>query len=287
MLCTLVTAFHIAFKSSDSLTLVKYFIGVAAPLVVVPAIESCRPGRSKFIAYPNLFAMASQVVTGAQIIPLYWLCFILTGGAGSGRLNSKNTHISQAAAEAVVFGIIIGAVIPSVAMLVFDDPYVTAIWQFYPLLVSIAQQMHLLFRPVSRYPQSGHQTILGLYIATFIFCSSIHIATVWPMVSDIDTMKRVFVPLMTLPTTMDNCVFHLFKWDLGIAFGSSILATFWLANSWSQLIFLVAWSGFATPIFGPGAATMGPFLWREISLQNHIEANVKEGVAAASKSLDS
>lgn len=282
-LCTLVTAFHTAFRSPEALTVVRYFIGVGAPLAVIPAVEGCRPGRSRFLAFPNLFATISQLMTGAVTLPLYWLCFILTGATRSGRPNPQNAHISQAAAQAVVFSIIVGAVIPSTAMLFLDDPYVTAIWQFYPLFVSIAQQMHLLFRPVSRYPQSGHQTIVGLYIATFILCSSIHIATVWPMVSNIDKVKQIFMPFTILPTTMDNGFLHLFKWDLAVTFASSILATFWLAKSGSQLAFLVAWSAFATPVFGPGAAVMGPFLWREISFQDHIDTNQKE----AHKSLDS
>jgi hypothetical protein len=268
-LCFLVTFFQTAINFQDSLAFATYFIGVGAPLIVVPAVESWRAGRSLFIAYPVLFGVLYQIMTVGWTMPLYWLIFILTGGTKSRHPNRGNTNISKAAAEAIVFSIIVGAAIPSVGMLVFDDPYVTAIWQPFPIYISLAQRTHLLFRPLSKYPQSGYQTIRGLYIATFILCSSVHIATIWPLIGDdLRTLSRVFIAsIVIIPTTMEHGVHHLLKWDFSVAFASSILVTFWFASSKKQLALLVAWSVFATPVFGPGAAMMGAFLWREASLQ--------------------
>jgi hypothetical protein len=73
---------------------------------------------------------------------------------------------------------------------------------------------------------------------------------------------------------MEHGVHHLLKWDFAVAFASSILVTLWFARSRRQLILLAAWSTFATPAFGPGAATMGVFLWREASLQGDVDINV-------------
>jgi len=170
----------------------------------------------------------------------------------------------------VVFGIVVGAVIPSAGMLALNDPYVTAIWQFFPIYILVAQCTHLLFRPSSRYSHSGHQTIRGLYIATFVLCSSIHIATIWPSIGDLQTVRRVFLPSVAMPQqTMEHKVHHLLKWDLAVAFISSTLVTFWFASSRKQLASLVAWSVFAIPVFGPGAAMMGAFFWwQEASLHS-------------------
>lgn len=277
VICSLVTFFQTAINFHDSLAFATYFIGVGAPLVVVPAVEGWRAGRSQFIAYPVLFGILCQIMTAGLTMPLYWLIFILTGGTKP-RHPNPGTNISKAAAEAIVFGIIAGAAIPSVGMLVLNDPYVTAIWQPFPIYISLAQRMHLLFRPLSRYPQSGYQTIRNFYIATFLLCSSIHIATIWPIIGDdLRILGRVFIPsIAILPTTIEHGVHHLLKWDFAVAFASSILATYWFASSRRQLVLFAAWSAFATPVFGPGAAMMGAFLWREHSLQVHINVSMKE-----------
>ena len=269
-LCTFVAFFQTAINHQDSLAFATYFIGIGAPLIAVPAVEGWRAGRSRFIAYPVIFGVLFQIMTLGLTMPLYWLIFILAGGARSRSLGPGNASISQAAAEAVVFGIIVGGVIPSVGMLVLNDPHVTAMWQPFPIYISLAQYIHLLFRPSSRYPQSGYQTIRGLYIATFIVCSSVHIATIWPILGgDPHALRRVFIPSVTIhPTTIEHAVHHLLKWDFTIAFASSILITLWLAESNRQLVLLAAWNAFAVPVFGPGAAMMGAFLWREASLQS-------------------
>jgi len=278
-LCSFVTFFQTALNHQDSFAFVTYFIGIGAPLVVVPAVEGWRAGRSRIIAYPVIFGVISQIMTVGLTMPLYWLIFILAGGTRSRYLNPRNANISQAAAEAVAFGIIVGAVIPSVGMLVLNDPYVTAIWLPFPIYISLAQYMHLLFRPESRYPQSGYQTICGLYIATFILCSSVHIATIWPIIGGDLRMLRVFIPSVTIPpTAMEHEVHHLLKWDFAVALTSSILITLWFAKSKGQLVLLAAWSAFATPVFGPGAAMMGTFLWRETSLQNYVDVNSREHI---------
>ena len=270
--------FPTALNYQDSFVFATYFIVIGAPLVVVPTVEGWRAGRSRFIAYPVIFGILFQIMTVGLTMPLYWLIFILTGGTRSRYLNPANAIISQAAAEAVVFGIIVGAVIPSVGMLGLNDPYVTAIWQPFPIYISLAQYMHLLFRPSSRYPQSGYQTICGLYIATFILCSSVHIATIWPIIEgDLRMFRRVFVPSITIPpTTIEHGVHHMLKWDFAVAFVSSNLVTLWFAKSKRQLAFLVAWSAFAIPAFGPGATMIGAFLWRETSLQNYVDVNSRE-----------
>jgi len=273
-LCPLVTVFQTAINSQDLLTLITYFIGVGAPLIIVPAVEGLRAGRSRFIAYPIICGLLSQTMTAGVAMPLYWLIFILTGGTKpASHRNPGNTSISQADAEAVVFGIVVGAVIPSAGMLALNDPYVTAIWQFFPIYILVAQCLHLLFRPSSKYSQSGHQTIRGLYIAAFVLSSSIHIATIWPSVGDLHMVRRVFLPSVAIPReTIENKVQHLLKWDLAVAFISSILVTFWFASTRRQLALLVAWSVFATPVLGPGAAIMGAHLWwQEASIRNASE----------------
>ncbi|KAG6897839.1 hypothetical protein C0992_010327 [Termitomyces sp. T32_za158] len=271
LLCTLVTFFHAALDEPDALTALSYFVGIAAPFIAIPTIESCRAGRGMAISLPVILGLLSQILTVGFTFPIYWLIFIVSGGANIGWGRSADAEITQAHAEAVVFGLLVGAGIPSVGMLVLKDPIVTAIWQPYPLYVSIAQAFHLLIRPASKHSTSGYKTIRFLYLSIFIISSSIHIATIWPLFKELDTLLRVYLPSLTIPaqtTTAGTRVLHFLKWDVTFGFGSSIVAAFWFTKTVKEALFLLVWNVIAIPLFGPGAAFAGAALQRESSLQN-------------------
>ncbi|KAG6833475.1 hypothetical protein H0H87_006047 [Tephrocybe sp. NHM501043] len=274
ILCTLVTFFHAALDEPDAITALKYFLGIGAPLIAIPTIESCRAGRGVFIALPVIFGLLSQIATIGFTFPIYWLIFIVSGGANTGWGRRADAIISQAHAEAVIFGFFVGAVIPSIGMLVLADPKVTAIWQPYPALVSLAQLLHLLVRPASKHSTSGYKTIRLLYISMFILTSSIHIATIWPLFTDVDTILRVYLPSFVVPehsALVGTRVLHFLKWDVTFAYGSSLLATLWFARSPVEAFILLVWNVIASALLGPGAALAGAALWRESLLQSQIE----------------
>lgn len=258
-------------ESPDAITFLTYFIGIGAPLGVIPAVEGWRIGRSWLIAYPVIFGLLGQVFTIGVTMPLYWFIFVLSGGADIGKSSEPGSaRVTQAHAEAIIFGIVIGAIIPSVGMLLLEDPQVTAIWQPYPIYVSIAQLAHLAFRPASKHPESGYVTIRALYIGMFIISSSVHISTIWPLIKDLGVIQNTFLPSTVVPhhaTSMADRVLHFLKWDLTFGFAASILATLWFARSTRELIALMGWNAFAIPVLGPGAALTGAALWRESHLQ--------------------
>ncbi|KAG5651279.1 hypothetical protein H0H81_009222 [Sphagnurus paluster] len=276
-LCPLVTFFHAAIDLPDAQSFLTYFIGIGAPLVAIPLIESSRAGRSLFIAYPLIFGLLSQTITVGVTFPIYWLLFIMSGGANN--TNPRDAKITQSHAEAIVFGLLIGAVIPSVGMLVLNDPQVTAMWQPYPIYVSIAQLLHLALRPPSKHPQPGYHTIRFLYLTIFLICSSVHISTIWPFIRDAATIQKVYLPSTTVPEVsalVGFRVLHFLKWDLALGFGASIIATLWFASNWREVIAITGWSLIATPLLGPGAALTGSALWRESSLHMGLSKTKQE-----------
>ncbi|TFK42771.1 hypothetical protein BDQ12DRAFT_676778 [Crucibulum laeve] len=276
-LCGMVVFFHATMSSATPLNFLTYFIGVGAPFIAIPAVEASRTTGSRFIAYPVVWALLSQTATIGFSTPMYWLVFILTGGLQRFRKRGESL-VTQAHAEAIVFGVIIGAAIPSVGMLVLDDPYVTALWQPYPVFVSVAQAAHLFFRPPSSFPQSGYRTIQALYIGAFIISSSVHISTVLPLLPDYDALKNLFLPSVAVldsSTEMALQTFDFLKWDFVFGFASTIIATMWFATNFKQLLGIIAWYMVAVPVLGPGAAVLGVALWRESNLESptYLETN--------------
>jgi len=265
LLCALVTFFHNIMDSNPSRSFLSYAIGTSGPLVLLPSLESFRIGQHRALSYPVFWGFLMQTVTVGITFPLYWLVFILFEGVNKHH-NFSIRKIPQSQAEAIIFGLIAGAVIPSVAMLTMDDPKVTAIWQAYPVYVSIAQTAHLLVRPASKHAQSGFRTIQALYIALFILSSSIHIHNVWPILSDFDAIKSLLLPSLTpLPAShpMNQHLLQFLKWDVLLAYIATSLAMLWFARNLKQVLAIVLWYSVAIPIFGFGAAVMGVAIWRD------------------------
>jgi len=251
--------------SSTHSSFLTYFLGNGGPFVILPIVEAYRTGQNRLLAYPLIWGLGSQIFTMAATSTVYCFVFILLGGVERGR-KSNLRLITQADAEAIVFGVIAGAVIPTAAMLVSQDPYVTAIWQIYPVYIYIAHFLHLQIRPVSRYSQSGYRTIQALFIGCFIISSSIHISIVWPMITDFDTLREFFIPSVSMldpSTDLTLQVFDVLKWDFAFSFITVAVTSLWFASSLKQLMAIIAWYTGAIPTIGLGAAVMGVAIWRD------------------------
>ncbi|KAF8201580.1 hypothetical protein BJ912DRAFT_507312 [Pholiota molesta] len=178
-MCPLVAFFHTMINSSNTLPYLTYVIGTSLPLALLPNAESYRNSHSRLLKYPVVWGLLTQGAAVGVVFPLYWLVFIVTGGMKKDIRSGINTF-TQAQAQALIFAVIIGSVIPSVAMLIMNDFHIIAIWQFYPAFVSIAQILHLKFRPAAKEVTSGYGLMQALYLGAFMICSSAHISTIWP-----------------------------------------------------------------------------------------------------------
>jgi hypothetical protein len=246
------------------LKFLTYFIGVAPPFVILPVVEAYRT-KNRLVAYPAIWLLLSQIVSLGVTMPIYWLSLILTGSVHPGPAARRNP-IAQAQIEAVIFGIIVGAIIPSIGLIVLDDPFVTAIWQAYPIFIPIAEFLHLLIRPISRFSESGYKALQVFYVAAFALSSSVHISIIWPMIHDFDALKYLLLPSVVSYHQVGDIAaqsFEFLKWDMTISFLSMIVGTFWYATHINDLLQIVMWYLVAVPLFGPGAAVMAVALWRE------------------------
>ncbi|KAJ7273123.1 hypothetical protein C8J57DRAFT_1128816 [Mycena rebaudengoi] len=267
-ICNIAFFFHLAFTPAVS-PYFTYFMGTAMSLLALPALESCRNGRHSALALPVMYGMLMQVMTVGAVLPVYWLIFILTG-SGRRQAGGEKTKISQAHAEAVIFGLVIGAAIPSICMIVLQDPYVIVAWQLFPLWQFLAQSAHLLARPHSAHPESGHISVRALYLGAFILASSIHIATL-SKAGDLAGVKAIFLPsVVPLTSAAPNLqVLDLFQWDAFFGFASTLLGMVWFATNRRQAVCIALWNIVGSVLVGPGAAIAAVALWREANLNLH------------------
>ena len=251
--------------SPTPFSFLTYLLGTSGPFVILPIIEAYRTGQHRLLAYPLIWGLGSQTVTLGATSTVYCFVFLLFGGVERGR-KSNLRLITQADAEAIVFGFIAGAVIPTTAMLVLQDPYVTAIWQIYPVYVYIAHFLHLQIRPASQYSQSGHRTIQALFIGCFIISSSIHISIIWPMINDYHTLREFFIPSVSMldpSTDLTLQAFDLLKWNFAFSVVSLAVASLSFASNLKQFMAIIAWYIGAIPTIGFGAAVIGVAVWRD------------------------
>ncbi|KAF9452848.1 hypothetical protein P691DRAFT_149950 [Macrolepiota fuliginosa MF-IS2] len=260
-LCGLVVFFHEAMVPGDSLTFLYYFIGVGAIFTVAPAVESYRTNRSIFIAFPVLFGLLSQVLTIGATVPLYWLVFFLSGGRAK---FDQAIPVTRAHAEAIIFGLFAGAAIPSICMVVMQDPTVTAIWQPYPAYVSVATLLHLAIRRPN-HAQSGFSILQLFYLAAFVLASSLHFAVLWPRLDDLEAIKAFLLPVTTPIINADGPaqVLNFLKWDFTFGMVSMGIAQLWFVSELIEIPFILFWYLVAIPFFGLGAAVIAVNLWRE------------------------
>ncbi|KAJ3778581.1 hypothetical protein FB446DRAFT_440594 [Lentinula raphanica] len=268
-LCGIVVMFHASF-GPDVAPFLTYFLVSAIPITGFAYFESSRPHRPLLMAYPVLFFQIMQLISFGVTFSIYWALFILSGAS---RLSpSWNTRVTQAHAQAALFGIFIGLVVLTGCMMTLQDPYITAIWQVFPIVASVATLAHLLVRPSSGYRDgSGFGIIRGFYIAAFILTSSMHISFIAS--KDTQELKAFMLPsLHVLPpsTSLELQSLNLLQWDAVFGLLSALVGTLWFGKNAKEVFALIAWNLFASPLVGPGAAFAASALWRESWLHSNL-----------------
>nr|GAT60056.1 predicted protein [Mycena chlorophos] len=143
-----------------------------------------------------------------------------------------------------------------------EDPYITVLWQLFPLWQFLAQSAHLLVRKPNR-NESGFTWIQALYVGVFMVASSTHISTLAK-----GDLKAIFVPSLEprVGVAPELQVLDLLQWDGIFAFVSSLLGTIWFGRTTTEAACILLWNVLGTVVVGPGAALAAVALWRESHL---------------------
>jgi len=172
----------------------------------------------------------------------------------------------------------VGYITPSVGMMTMDNPWVTAIWQPFPLWMFIAQHAYLIAR--SGHSQSGYQTVQTTYIILFLLSAIPHIYLLGPTIvaADHARFKALFVPSLAAPdasSTVQAAVLDFIQWDVVFVSLSTFLASLWTAKSITQFVAMIVWFVVAGAVFGLGSALVGVFAWRERLLNAGVDEDAR------------
>ncbi|KAG6375906.1 hypothetical protein JVT61DRAFT_2774 [Boletus reticuloceps] len=270
LLCGLVVFFHALIDTASTACLAVLFPAFSI-VALIPFLEAARDRRPFALRMPTAIGVLIQLASAGVIMPLYALLLVITRTASlrpsTTPTPSPPSKINRGNAEALLFGLILGYILPTILMLSFARPTVTAVWQGVPLLVALAILVHKIIRPPSRLVQSGHPTVVVTLAFSFLLSALLHVVYVWPVLTDTAALRTIFAQVVDVSdpaaTTLADGVLEFIKWDFIFGVGSMVLATFWMADSLLSLVGIIVWYGIASIAVGPAAAIAGVLLWRE------------------------
>ncbi|KAF8841988.1 hypothetical protein BDN67DRAFT_430936 [Paxillus ammoniavirescens] len=280
-LCIMVAFFHILMDPFYRPLVAELFTTLAAVAIIMFA-EAARDKRPFVLRTPTAVCLIFQFASFGVIMPLYSLLFVITGTASlrPGPLTTPGTKINQANAEALLFSFVLGYIVPTLCMLVYEDSMVTAIWQIFPLFIELSQFAYRVICPPSKRIESGHRTVMATFALVFVASAAVHVMYMWPLLGDWEALRVMVVPslgaLDPAATSLTEGVVEFIKWDFITAAGPTMLSTLWMASNFVQCLTVVLWYGIATVLLGPGTAIAGVLLWREERLNGGNQAEKVE-----------
>jgi hypothetical protein len=275
-ICSLVAFFQALMDPAYQPLVAELMTGLAA-VTMIPFVEAAREKRSILLAMPAVIGVLFQLFSYAVIMPLYYVAFILTGASISRPVEGRETKITQGSAEALLFALIAGYIVPTIYMVVYRGITATALWQGYPLIMAFAQFTHLIVRPSSRHVKSGYATIQAMYGLIFVVSAVVHIYYIWPLFFDIQEFQRIMVPRLALserPLSLPEGTAVVIQWDQAFGVGSTLLVSFWFAESARDIVLLFVWHVLISIALGPGAAIAGVMSVREARLNARAPVEV-------------
>ena len=270
-LCGIGVFYHTAMTPSY-LPFFLEFMGAVTAIFVIPFAEASRDSHASSLGtgVPGAIGTLAQFFSMGLVMPLYYLAFIRTGAADRKPGPVGGSKINQGNAEALLFGLIIGCIIPTACLVLLQDPVVTAIWQIFPVIMEIAQLAHRIIRPPSRLTASGYYTVQATYAMVLVGSAAIHIHYIWPLFDDIDALKQLFLPPFgpsdPAASPLLDGILYFYKWDNALCVIPTFFLVLWFTDDLLSCVVVVAWCVATTIVLGPGAAITSILIWREEKL---------------------
>lgn len=220
------------------------------------------------ILMPLATGILSQTLGGATIYPIYFLVSYLTFLYRS----QSSGFIDKRRSEAVLLGILIGAVVPTL-VLVYDEriPTRSAVWQGYPVLVSIIQSVYLAVKPRARSTKRSGVSTANYALAMVTLLISVVTNVTLISQHSISYLAKSATPPYPEPSfTSDprhGPVTYFLKWDGLIIFASTYLfMTITIPNiTFFGIIGALVWSLVGPMLLGGGGCLAALLAYKEFS----------------------
>jgi hypothetical protein len=292
IVCSLSAVFH-AVMAPDRRPFTTNFLYSISYLWILPFVESARAHAPK--AYPLMIGVAYQTATLALVAPFFFMSFIQSG---AGTLHFQPHHkkraeagawINHAQSEALTMGLWGGYIIPAALVLNYNqEPWAPFVWMLGPVWVWGLYRAHLWFRPPRKLPHSGYYVVQAMYLACFLTSAIPHVRHLGPRLVEpliggsSSSFHQLFIPTFAIlnprTTTLEQAAADFMKWEFILASLPGPLACLWFARDSRELVRIVGWLILGSVAFGPGAAVVGVWMWRERELNGATTKHKKKKI---------
>ncbi|KAJ8507173.1 hypothetical protein ONZ45_g10425 [Pleurotus djamor] len=253
--CALIAYFTMAVENQTSFTSMIYLLSNLAIPATIVLVDPRFASQDSVMSM--LMGIMYQAISTCPTFCVYWLYRILYD------LPSRQKPVpivSNARAEAIVFGAMFGMIIPTVIMIASPTPIIVTLWQVFPVGVEILRRAYLRYfvSPRSRkHSQRGFTLFHDFFVFLFIMSWLIHGIIVYPIHTDWDALYTSIIPSFRHPARdapVIERITHGVKWDSVMGLMTTYLGTIWISQSLSEAISIALWYATSTVLIGPGAA---------------------------------
>lgn len=290
-LCFLVSFFQEALASFRALGPLASVLSFTAALLTVTTVEAARicNAPSVLIAYPTGPWLIFNLVGGAiawqlVILPAFFhrsRAIVKARAQGPGELagpadpnfGEAMRHLGLVAeAIAIPVAVGVGCIVPSIVMLILDEPVSILVWLFFPVWVSLIRQgvrklvlsLHTERWHATFHLESSRTALVGMY-ALPIVCSVVsHGLLLWSLFAQADDRKEM------TRATVKCIVINIFFVVL------TVLYWLFVEAGWRPAAVMVL----ASVLLGPGAGICIGWIYRE----THVDPDRSVTVVAVGAS---
>ncbi|KAG9125079.1 hypothetical protein FRC07_009044 [Ceratobasidium sp. 392] len=274
-MCTLVHFMREALDRGGAPFMSELFSALG-PAVVLPTIEMRRAGYRTPVTLACMLILGAlyQNYSGAVILPLWWMLHLLLSG-------QQTVPLHPHYAEATFVGYLLGYLVISVAMTVYQTNVLVGVWQLFPACVVLVQALYLgyLRSRVDDVPECPYEVLQLIHVTNFCWSAITHTYTLFQAFrspAPLDSLKHSFYPNFSPVSLAPAPSFtqQFLKWDILFIVGSTLFAGILLLRGARAKLLAVGWFISGSLCFGLGAGLSGVWMWREKVLEEDRRALV-------------
>ncbi|KAI1849859.1 hypothetical protein JX265_013562 [Neoarthrinium moseri] len=277
--CFLISFFHFANASVRSFARMSVILSFVAALLATNLVESARLCNkpSRVISKPTIPWLLFNLIGGTLVWDLVIVPSFLRRAkevqaaresAQADSLRADDSEIdrevrglsSQVEVWAIPIAVVVGFVVPSLVMLIVNNPVSIVVWLFFPLWVALARYavkvvgVNAVTDPEPYHLESRRLSLVGLYVVPVVCSILAHGLLIWNLFSPEDRRE------------MTKATIHFIEIDVSII-GATVL--YWILVE-AGVVVTLAFIGLSI-LLGPGAGLCAAWILRERAIERYSD----------------